>query len=233
MEGRRHRDSNGLDKLDGTTATMRGRGISRHTRGVDGDDMSSPHWCGRIRCVPEEISSTRWSPLRRGRRTRLNFLQLLHTCSNKDPPENTPNERKEGLRDVSNALEAIGKCTLLNQIIATNTMLVTDKISGNTKVNTTASHSPRHVHCLLHHMTNGTRHTEEGVETISKGSSAIAMSPGTSVEKSAAIRGRGAIVFCCLIQLIGCATRTEGSGVTVVTRVTIDAIGGADQPTRG
>lgn len=137
------------------------------------------------------------------------------------------------MRDVSNALEAIGEGTLLNQIIATNTMLVTDKISGNTKVDTTASHCPRHVHGLLHHMTNGTRHTEEGIETISKGSSAIAVSPGTSVEKCTAIRGRGAVMFGCLIQLIGCATRTEGSGVAVVTRVTIDAIGGADQPTRG
>jgi hypothetical protein len=177
VEGRRDGDSNWLDELHPTSA-MRGggsRGVGHHTRGgVDRDHMRSFRWGCGIRGVPEEISPTGWTRcfLRRGRRGRsragLNLLKLLHTCSNKDSPEDTPNQREEGLRDVSNAFEAIGKGTFLNQIIATDAMLITDEISGNAKVHTTASHCPRHFHGLLHHVTDGTRHTEEGIKTISK-----------------------------------------------------------------
>jgi hypothetical protein len=88
-------------------------------------------------------------------------LELLHAGCHKDTPEDTPDEWEDRLSDVSEAFEAIGNGTFFNKIVATNAMLVTDEIASNTKIDTAASHRPGHIHSLLHHMTNGTRHTKK------------------------------------------------------------------------
>jgi hypothetical protein len=56
------------------------------------------------------------------------------------------------------------------------------------------------------------------------------VSPGSSVEEGTTIRCGRSITFSCLIQLISGATRTESGCVAIVTGISIDTIGGADEP---